>query len=236
MKRNPKQEGSKIFDAKVQVGECPLYCNQCFYNRPEAFYAEIQEIILPSPEEVGDGIVRVNCGHDSNFDKEEVIRSTRVYPRKFYNTSIPRFDFPAPVVFTANRSEEEPAKLVPAIPPNLMAVRLRVSTTNLAHVSEAIRYYASHCVPLLLTFMAYYENYALPKTGCLGIPLSKCYEWKVRHVNPYWCPTRKFMETVLKTLRRVTEKNLVYMCGTLDSNLCKDCGNCERLFNRIYVG
>ena len=51
----------------------------------------------------GDGIVRVNCGNDSNNQREHVIlASTAEYPRRFFNTSIAKFDFPGPVVLTAN--------------------------------------------------------------------------------------------------------------------------------------
>ena len=63
---------------------------------------------MPTLEEVGDGIVRVNSGHDSNIGRDEVIRATEQYPRRFFNTSIAKFDFPAPVVLTANPKEEEP--------------------------------------------------------------------------------------------------------------------------------
>ena len=63
---------------------------------------------MPTLDEVGDGIVRINSGHDSNIGRDEVIRATEQYPRRFFNTSIAKFDFPAPVVLTANPREEEP--------------------------------------------------------------------------------------------------------------------------------
>ena len=52
------------------------------------------------------------------------------------------------------------------------------------------------------------------------------YEWKVRHVNPYWCPTRKFKQRVMRQFGG----HLVTMCGTLDSNWCRDCRNCETYY------
>ena len=63
---NPKFEGSGIIDCKPQKGLCPLDCNQCFYNRPNAFYVDPEQPIMPTLEEVGEQIVRINSGHDSN--------------------------------------------------------------------------------------------------------------------------------------------------------------------------
>jgi len=131
--RNPKQAESNLYDCIPQAGPCPIGCNQCFYNRPGAFYVPIDQPHFPALDEVGDGIVRVNCGNDSNNQREHVIASTAQYPRRFFNTSVPKFDFPSPVVLTANPKEEQigvdPYEIKP--PANLMFVRLRVSSTNL---------------------------------------------------------------------------------------------------------
>ena len=54
----PEAGGHNLFDCKPQTGPCPVGCNQCFYNRPGAFYADIQQPIMPTLGEVGDGIVR----------------------------------------------------------------------------------------------------------------------------------------------------------------------------------
>lgn len=218
-KRNPKQEGSNLFDCKPQVGKCPLNCNQCFYNRPDAFYVDIDKPHMPTVEEVGDGIMRVNCGHDSNIEREKVIRETECYKHRFFNTSIPCFDFPAPVVFTANREEEKDAITVKPIPNNLMYVRLRVSSTNLDLIDIDIQYYLYHHIPIVLTFMAYYEE----------PPDKENYIWKKRHINSYWCATREFMAGALKREKEIGGR-LVTMCGTLDSNWCRDCRNCETYY------
>ena len=62
VKRNPKQEGTDLWDCIVQTGPCPMNCNQCFYNRPGAYYVPLNELpLIPDPKEVGDGIVRMNC-------------------------------------------------------------------------------------------------------------------------------------------------------------------------------
>ncbi len=79
VKRNPKQEGTNIFDCKPQCGPCPVGCAQCFYNRPGAFYTSIYEDLVPTPEEVGDGIVRMNSGHDSNIQRDLVIATALKY-------------------------------------------------------------------------------------------------------------------------------------------------------------
>ena len=69
--RNPKQEGTPFWDCIPQTGPCPMQCNQCFYNRPGAYYVPIDKPHVPTPEEVGDGIVRMNCGHDCNNQPRE---------------------------------------------------------------------------------------------------------------------------------------------------------------------
>lgn len=217
--RNPKQEGSNLWDCKPQVGLCPLNCNQCFYNRPGAFYVDINQPHFPTVEEVGEGIVRVNCGHDSNIEREKVIRETAIYKHRFFNTSMPRFDFPAPVVFTANREEEKPP-LIYAETDNVMYVRLRVSTTNLEFVQMGVDHYIDYIdgqIPVVLTFMAYYED----------PPDKNNYEWKVRHINSYWCAKKEF---ILKVLEIFKDNRFVTMCGTPDSNYCRDCKNCETYY------
>ena len=215
-----------------QTGLCPIGCNQCFHNRPGAFYVPIDQPHFPSLEEVGDGIVRVNCGNDSNNQREHVIASTAQYPRRFFNTSIPRFDFPGPVVLTANPREEEPVAWPhwepdDGPPTNLMFVRLRVSSTNLAYIDEAIIEYSAYQVPVVLTFMAYYD--AEPQvpadfSAAVGGP---CYEWRVRHINSYFCPTPAFIRWVMGRHRG---NRLVTYCGSLEGSYCRLCRNCETYY------
>lgn len=219
-KRNPKQEGSNVFDCKPQIGKCPLNCNQCFYNRPNAFYVDINKQHMPTVEEVGNGIMRVNCGHDSNFEREKVIRETEIYKNRFFNTSLPKFDFPAPVVFTVNAKEEKDPKLLDKIPDNLMFVRVRVSSGNYHHTCVATRHYTRRKVPVVFTFMAYYSEEPI---------IPSYYEWKKRHINSYWCPTIEFMKDRMKSAKNIGGR-LVSMCGNLDSYNCKDCRNCETYY------
>jgi hypothetical protein len=178
---------------------------------------------MPSVEEVGDGIMRVNSGHDSNIEKEKVIRKTKKYKKRFFNTSIPRFDFPDPVVFTANHKEEDEF-ISPSSIPNyidrLMFVRLRVSSTNLHLIDAAVEIWTSKGIPVVLTFMAYYSEKP---------PTEVYYEWRKRHVNSYWCPTKRFIYYVLEREKKIGGR-LVTICGTLNSNKCADCGNCANYY------
>jgi len=228
-KRNPKQEGTPFWDCIVQKGECPMRCNQCFYNRPGAYYVPIEEMpLIPDPEEVGDEIVRMNCGHDSSIEKEKVIAQAAKYKHAFFNTSIPGglSEFPGPVVLTANRNEEARATLLAPPPRNLMYVRLRTSGTNLYWVDMAVEHYTAWKVPVVITFMAYYDH----QPSVLGSVLQEiggvddCYEWKVRHINSYWCPTKLFMRYVMN---RYQDNRLVSMCSSIGSAYCRDCRNCE---------
>lgn len=218
--RNPKQEGSNIYDCKPQTGPCPMGCNQCFYNREGAFYVDIHKPHMPTLEELGDGIMRVNSGHDSNIEREKVIAETAIYKKRFFNTSIPKFDFPAPVVWTANPKEEEPVPILEHIPHNLMFIRLRVSSTNYKHVEYAKSYYTLGKIPVVLTFMAYYDKE--PEN------IEK-YVWKKRHINSYWCPTREFMREVLYELKK-SGRRLVSLCSDLDAYQCSACRNCETYY------
>lgn len=226
MKRNPKQEGSPLFDCIPQVGPCPNNCNQCYYNRPGAFYLPIDKAHFPTLEEVGDGIVRVNSGHDSNIDYDHVIRSTAHYPKRFFNTAIPILDFPDPVVFTANRKEEE----LPFLPEHLnrqvehfkklMFIRLRVSSTNLHYVAIATTLWGSIDVPIVLTFMRYYEEEVFKQQSI------EHYELRKSIKNEYYCPTPFFVEEVTRTLRHLDCE--IKVC----EGYCRDCLNCEHYYHQ----
>ncbi|MHA1288427.1 MAG: hypothetical protein ACTSPB_13570 [Candidatus Thorarchaeota archaeon] len=250
--RNPKMEGVGIWDCRPQVGKCPVGCNQCFYNREGAFYCDINKPHVPDPADVGNDIVRMNTGHDSNLLKELVIETARKYRRCFFNTSISDFDFPGPVVFTANRKEEEPA-WCPVVDraektrqihskqeqffDRLMFVRLRVSPTNLELIEHAVAAWTAIDVPVVLTFMSYYDQ-APPGTDemnrpdygiCYGWKSFVTYQWKKRHTNSYYCPTFAFICYVLKRMQGFGGR-LVTMCGTPKSNWCRDCQNCKTYY------
>lgn len=179
----------------------------------------------------------MNCGHDSNIEREKVIEESRSYDDVFFNTSIPKFDFPGPVVFTANAQEESSAHYIMSA--NMMFVRLRVSATNLDFIEDAVRYYTGGRKPVVLTFMAYYDG---DPPGCVKRddgcwfknPVNNrigklIYTWKKRHINSYWCPTPVFIRSVLRDMNKIGGR-LVTMCGTPDSPWCRDCRNCETYY------
>jgi hypothetical protein len=228
-KPNPKLEGSNIVDCIPQVGPCPNNCNQCYYNRPGAFYVPIDQPSVPTPEEVGDRIVRMNCGHDSNIEWDKVIETAKRYRHFFFNTSIPNLNFPGPVVLTVNPNEESPiiwtSPKIAGTPNNLMFVRFRVSPTNIEHVWRQSLNWTGLQIPVVLTFMAYYDREPVVPVK-VGLPVP-CYEWKVRHVNSYWCPTPAFIALVMDGFKH---NRLVSVCGTKTGPFCRDCHNCESYY------
>lgn len=221
---NPKQEGSVLIDCIPQDGPCPNQCNECYYNRPGAFYAGHTPNI-PSFEDSEGKIVRMNSGHDSNVEKEKVLEAAKKYEDVFFNTSIPSILFGRfPCVVTINPDEDNtffaPSDVGKdsAALARLMFVRVRVSPTNAFIVNDAVCMWTHHNVPVVLTFMAYWDE--IPEQGDL-------YEKKVRTLNSYHVATRKYMAT---TISRFVNNPLVYMCGTIYSHSCKDCRICEHMY------
>jgi len=237
--RNPKLVGSNLIDCKPQVGACPMNCNQCFYNRPGASFVPLDKTHIPTKKEAEGKIVRMNSLHDSNIKRTLVLRAAKKYKHVFFNTSIPQFDeLPGPIVYTANPREEEPVDmrfLRAKGAEKLAFVRLRTSITNLKHVANAIRIthdYGTQ-IPVVLTFMAYYDYEPNRCFKLAGEDSVLCYTWRKRHINEYWCPTRGFRKYVLDRMRKAVGRQ-VTMCGTLDSNYCRDCHNCEAYYWQTY--
>jgi hypothetical protein len=211
-----------------------MRCNQCFYNRPGAYYVPFNELpLLPDPKEVGDNIVRMNCGHDSNIEFESVVAVASQYRHVFFNTAIPKLaHFPGPVVFTANSKEEERPVMIAPPPDNLMFVRLRTSATNLDWIDMAVEHYTAWKVSVVITMMAYYDQEPHVNENMVNEPggdltAKDCYEWKVRHINSYWCPTPALMRAIMD---RYVDNRLVALCSSLHSTFCRDCRNCETYY------
>ncbi len=236
--RNPKQEGSNLYDCRPQVGSCPIGCNQCFYNRPGAYYTDINEPNIPDPNDVyeGNGIVRMNCGHDSNLERRLVIDNAVQYDDYFFNTSIANYDFPGPVVLTINCCEEEPKRSIlppTVVPPNLMFVRIRLSASNLGDAHRLVTDWSLADVPIVITFMAYYDKDVFEGVVKHRHPFynnldDHLYEYKIRHINKYWCPTRAMKVRTMKSLG--VERNRLLTTCCLESEFCKDCKNCESYY------
>lgn len=218
---NPKLVGTNIVDCIPQTGECRNQCPECFYNGGR-FFRTLDEPWMPNLADViyRGRIVRVNSGHDSNVQKELVLCETAKYPRKFYNTSISNFIFPAPVVFTCNGGKVGKLKLV-APTPNLMFVRVRMAPWEIDTARLAVEHYwKKYGIPVVLTFMRYYNGGLIPEE------YKDDYEWKKHLVNEYYCLKP---EAILRILEQFKGTG-VRMCGTPISSNCIDCRNCEFLY------
>ena len=222
MKKNPKLEGSELVDVIPQTGKCPMKCLECFYN--EGFFRTLDEPLIVTDEEAKGKIVRVNTGHDSNINKKLVIEITKIYQHKFYNTSIPNFDFPGPVVFTCNSRDTDFTFFKVEDVSNVMFVRIRVDTWNLASVVDpAVAHYTKKGIPVVLTFMRYKNKDNVKKPND--------YYLKKHIQNSYWLIKAKAWRRIMD---RYKGNDLVFSCGTPQSSLCKDCQNCVKLYWRLY--
>lgn len=218
--KNPKLVDSNIIDCIPQTGECPNKCSECFYNG-RRFYRTLDKPLIPTLEEVGDKIVRVNSGHDSNLEKERVKAVTSCYKNRFYNTSIPNFEFPAPVVFTADRQCPQNKVHLVAPTPNLMFVRARVTPWNLDEVQKIIdHYWKKHRIPVVLTFMRFYNGGLIPQAE------KHAFVWTEHITNSYWCLKTEQVVAIMSFFKGQGAR----MCGTPYSSLCVDCRNCEFLY------
>lgn len=212
-------------------GRCPR-CGGS--GKVYASFVPIDKVHIPTKEDAEGKIVRMNSLHDSNIKRTLVLKVAKRYKHVFFNTSIPEFDeLPGPIVYTANPHEEEPVDirfLDTKGVEKLMSIRLRVSATNLHYVIRAVGLLTNYCqIPIILTFMAYYDTEPGRYFKLAGEDSILCYIWKKRHINEYWCPTRGFKRAVLKMMRAIAGRQ-VTMCGTLDSNYCRDCHNCESYY------
>lgn len=222
MTENPKLVGSGIVDCIPQTGECPNRCSECFYNGGR-FFRTLDEPLLPSVEEIGDRIVRVNSGNDSNNKRELVLEKTAQYRHKFFNTSVPKLDFPAPVVLTLNPQHADDLALPAYIPANLMFVRVRAGLWDVEPVRRALDHFRGTGVPVVVTFMRFYDREKIPQEPreWLG-----CYEWRKHITNAYWIP---IPEEIVRYMRQFDGSGL-RMCGTPWSSRCVDCGHCEEFY------
>lgn len=235
MIRNPKQEGSNIFSCRVQTGICPIRCNQCYYNRDNgaAFYCDIDEPHIPDPDTLPDNaIVRFNDGHDSSIELDKVIAQAAKYKNVFYNTSrILRLDkIPAPVVLTVNPNERTSGYIPSSIRADdlkkIMYARIRITPLFLDKGLHDVWHWTNAGIPVVLTFMAYFDGAQIESHKHL-------YEFKVRHINSYYCLLPEMMDNITQCAKLGSANpELVYTCGTRESNLCKDCLNCETLYLR----
>ena len=222
---NPKFRGSGIVGAIPQVGKCPINCSDCFYQSGRSYLEPLDKNLpnMPSMAEVENRVVRVNDGNDSNNEQAKVIDMCKVYPMKFYNTSIYRDleKFDAPVVLTVNpgKMTDKSWHEVNPVPNNLMFVRFRTNSWNTKLLKEVVDYYSSCGILTVPTFMAYYE-------GDIPEQYRSDYVWQTRLVNEYWVVTRSVKDRILEPYKGNV---WVHACGeSLETCTCRFCGICLR--------
>jgi hypothetical protein len=182
-----------------------------------------------NPSDVENRVFRINDGNDSNVERETVMEMAMSYPMKFYNTSIPRDleEFDAPFILTINpgyMTDKEWHKLK-EIPKNLMFVRIRTNTWNIFDVVyPAIQYYTEKEVPVVLTFMAYFDSW-----DKMPIAHTPNYIFRKRTLNSYYAITTKAWEEIMEEFKY---NPYVYSCGKIEgekgTTKCARCGNCIR--------
>ena len=223
-KENPKTKGSGIICMIPETGTCPNKCSDCFFQSGRSYLEPLEENLpnIPEEKDISGRILRVNDGNDSNVQREVVIGKSRWYRHKFYNTAIPKEldSFPGPVVLTVNpgqMTDIDYHQLV-EIPKNLMFVRFRTNIGNVDLLIDAVKYYTSKEIPVVVTFMAYY------KESCDAF--KEAYTFKKRTLNSYWVLKPSFWWGIMVNFR---DNPLVYSCGKgPDSYSCSRCGNCIR--------
>jgi len=220
---NPKLQGSGILDCIPQKGECFIACPDCFFNSGRSYLEPLDKNLpnCPSVKMAKNRIVRMNAGgNDSNNQRELVEKTAKQYKNYFFNTSIPYKleEFPAPVVLTINPgkiTDIDYHKII-SVPNNLMFVRFRTNMWNLDRLYEAVDYYTSKKVVLVITFMAYF-------TQTIREDNKRYYEWKKRTINSYWCLKKEAVNAIMDDYK---DNPYVYSCGTKGQYFCKFCGNC----------
>lgn len=228
-KPNPKLAGSGIVACIPQKGRCPHECPDCFFQSGRSYLEPLDENTPNIPSmihDVGHRVVRVNDGNDSNVDREMVLLRTKKFPLRFYNTSYPidLAGYEMPVVLTANpgRMVDNGFHLLGEIPANLMFVRALVNMWNLDIVDEIVSSFTSRNVPVVLTFMAYYQR-------SVTAGYDNCYVRRVRTQNEYSAISTHAWRGIME---RYQDNLRVYSCGHIEGEdgdtKCKYCGSCLR--------
>jgi len=229
-KENPKTKGSGIVCCIPQTGECPVGCSDCFFQSGRSFLEPLKENLPNMPERLEDWqILRINDGHDSNVNRKLVIEATDQWKgKRFFNTSFAA-GFDDPYVLTVNPGKDtnkafatigDDTSLMDNIN-SLMFVRIRTNLWNLELVKEAIDHYTEKNVPIVLTFMAYYND-DIPKEH------QESYEFRKRTLNSYY--VIKF-DAWKKIMSLYEDNPLVHSCSGPNNFACKNCGTCLREFH-----
>jgi hypothetical protein len=228
-KENPKTKGSGVLCAIPQGDECPVKCEDCFFQSGRSFLEPLADNLpnMPDIRVAVNRVIRINDGNDSNNRREEVVARASQYQMKFFNTSMNKKldQFPGPVVLTLNPSTMTDTRfhVLDDIPSNLMFVRIRTNTWNLADVvGPAVEFYTSQDVPVVLTFMAYFK-------AARDDIEDRGYIFRKRTTNSYWAISTEAWEEVMRPYRY---NKWVYSCGKIEgergTTSCRHCGNCLR--------
>lgn len=226
---NPKTKDSGIITCIPQPGLCPMGCDDCFFQSGRSYLEPLKENIphIPSESLAEGRIVRINDGNDSNNNFDLVVEKTVHFKDKFYNTSINKNldKFPGPVVLTVNpsRMTDFGFQKIIDVPVNLMFIRVRTNMWNIDGVVEpVVDYYTKINVPVILTYMAYYQT-KIPKD------YQDYYSFEKRTLNSYHVLNEKGMKLIRTKFQNNT---LVYECGYKGTHSCIRCGNCIREYYR----
>lgn len=227
---NPKTKDSGIICCIPQTGICPNGCEDCFFQSGRSYLEPLEDNLpnMPTIEQVGHRVVRVNDGNDSGVVRDVVMAAVKRFPLKFYNTAIAvgLDEFDAPVVLTVNPGTmtDKHSYFLGSIPINLMFVRFRTNMWNLNVLNEAVEYYSEREVPIVLTFMAYFKSE-------IGQRYEGSYVYRKRTLNSYWAIITRSWEAVMD---RYKYNKWVYSCGKIEgekgTTACRHCGNCLREF------
>lgn len=226
---NPKTKGSGILCAIPQTGTCPNGCKDCFFQSGRSYLEPLKDHLpnLPDINDVSFQIIRVNDGNDSNVDYKTVVEATSGYRHKFFNTAIPKLNhFKSPVVLTVNpgKMTDHSFYTVQDIPKNLMFVRFRSNTWNTKLRDECVKFYSEREVPVVLTFMAYFND-----TSDMPLSHAKNYIFRKRTSNDYHAITTDAWREVMGAYK---DNKWVYSCGKIEGEdgdtHCARCGNCIR--------
>jgi hypothetical protein len=230
---NPKLEGSNLIDCIPVGGKCKNDCKPCYYNDGGFYIDTTDNPLLPTLEDVGDKIVRVNSGGDSSLNFSQVKSKTTQYKKRFYNTSMPQRiqDFSAPVVFTCNPANYKWFYALSSAK-NLMYVRIRTTTWNVDTVNAAINHYTSIDVPIVLTFLRFPLFYVNDLSEIYNMTHDCNYETKQSILNTYKIIKPDQWKKVMIRYKHIPS---VLSCGNPESSYCKDCGNCEDLYYRAMA-
>jgi len=221
---NPKVKGSGIITCIPQRGLCPNNCSDCFFQSGRSYLEPLKDNLpqIPSLELAKGRVVRINDGNDSNNQRLLVMKTADQFNDYFFNTAIPENleDFIAPIVLTLNPGDmtDKSFHKLNLIPKNLMFVRFRANMWNIGLLYEAVAYYSSQKVPIVITFMAYYTE-TMPEED------KQYYEWKKRTLNSYWVLKKEAVNSIIDTYK---ENPYVYSCGVKGQHACNFCGNCIR--------